>query len=256
MPDGPHGRFSSGRRCRISRISSIHEPGRGSSSRFCKAATLACPASARPGARRYRWTVGCALRPGTARVRSDAFATAVVVTGQHPVLQQVVPRRQQYPFGKSGCSGIGGQQTGKPTEQQPAWPASFTSGRQQLGPSAGQHVPKGSCEFGAQQTRWSLQNPPKEQQRSVFAMQAPWAAPWSLQQFLVQHCFPLVQPDPGFLHAAAASCRPRRPSAVHNAPLASTLSARRREVGSTAPVRILVIPSKRPPSTRHASAAI
>jgi hypothetical protein len=159
-------------------------------------------------ASRYRWTVGCALRPGAAFVRSDPFAAAVGVTEQQPVpvAQHVAPRRQQYP---SGSSAFGGQQTGKPTAQQPGCPAVFTAGRQQLGKSVGQQVPKGSSAFGAQQKLLFLQNAPKKQQRSVFETQRPRLAPCSLQHFRLQHWVPNVQTDPVFLHAAAASRRPR-----------------------------------------------
>jgi hypothetical protein len=166
------------------------------------------------------------MRPGAASVRPESFAAALAVTGQQPVpvLQHVAPRRQQYPLGPSA---FGGQQTGKPTWQQPGCPASFTSGRQQLGKSLGQQEPKGSSEFGVQQTLLSSQNPPNEQQRLVRVPQSPRLLPCSLQHFPLQHCFRFEQSDSGARQAAAASCRPRRPSAVHSAPLASTLSARR-----------------------------
>jgi hypothetical protein len=141
-----------------------------------------------------------------------------------PVLQHVAPRRQQYPFGRFS-PGFGGQQTGKPTAQQLGPPAAFTSGRQQLGKSVGQHLPKGSAAFGAQQKLLFLQNAPKEQQRSVRERQVPLLAPCSLQHFRLQHWVPILQTDLALVHAAAASCSPRRPSAVHSAPRASTLSA-------------------------------
>jgi hypothetical protein len=160
-------------------------------------------------ASRYRWTVGCALRPGAAFVRSDPFAAAVAGSGQQPVAQHVAPRRQQYPFGKSGCSAIGGQQTGKPTAQQPGPSASRTSGRQQLGKAVRQQVPKGSSAFGAQQWPLFRQNPPKEQQRLVRETQNPLLAPCSLQHFPLQHSIARAQRDSARLQTAAASCSPR-----------------------------------------------